>query len=243
MSEAFSIEFKGEQVAKLFAQMRRAEKELGKDLKQSVQWGGILLAKSLVAATKVSAKLRPIIKRPRWDKNYSRAKNDSRFAPFGVKRWDKDGKKYFKPIYRTGEFGKIRFFDKKTASWYDRSGGSGKWRKLQSGYDVANPEILVPGIKSDKRRIIGRRALAKKTWQWAARYMSSSGSTSIMNVPDIASIQWGGERDNPSVTITNRIRYMDKAMKGGMGAVNSAMGKAARSMAWKINQALEKKLK
>ena len=237
MSDApVSIVFPKADVSRLFAQMQRAQRELGKDVKESVKWGGILLMQSLAASTKVSKKTRPIVKNP--DKRY---KTDARRAPFGVFRYDKHGKKVFRPIFRTGEFGKLRFFDKRTAGWYDRSGGPGQWRRLPSGADPANPESVVPGIKTDKRRNIGRRGFAKKTWQWATRSMAG-GMANIMRVPNIADIRWSGGTSNPTVTITNRINYMDKALKGGLMAINSAMEKAARRMANRIDDRVAKKL-
>ena len=231
-----SIEFPRVKADKLFAQMKRANKSLGKDMKQTVRWGGVLLMQSLSAGTKVSKKLRKIVRNP--DKRY---KTDARRAPFGVFRYDKHGRKAFKAIYRTGEFGKLRFFDKKTAGWFDRSGGPGHWKKLPSGADPANPESVVPGIKTDKRRKIGRRGFAKKTWKWAVRSMSG-GTANIMRVPDIASIRWSGGTVNPTVTIINRINYMNKALKGGLMAVNSAMEKAANKMSNRIDSLVAKKM-
>jgi hypothetical protein len=231
MSDQVSIEWPRMEVDRLFAQMQRAQKELGKGLKQSVRWGGVLLMQSLAAGTNVSKKLRPIVRNP--DTRY---KTDKRFAPFGVFRWDRSGKKYFKPIYRTGEYGRIRFIDKKTAEVKYISSLTGKVHRAEQ-FDQT------PGqsIKTDKRRIIGRRGLAKKTWQWAVKSMNG-GMANIMQVPDIASIRWSGGTDNPTVTINNRIRYMGKALKGGYMALNNAIGNAARKMANRIDDQIAKKL-
>ena len=239
MSEApVSIEFPRMQVDRLFAQMQRAQKELGKPLKESVKWGGILLIESLAKRTRVSKKLRRIVKNPKARKH----KGDRRFAPFGVNRYDKNGKKVFQPIFRTGEYGKLRFFDTKTVSWYDRSGGSGQWRKLPSGPDVANPEIVAPGIKTDKRRKIGRSGFAKKTWQWAKQNMRTGGMANIMRVPNIASIRWSGGVDNPTVKIVNSISYMRRAMRPMQTMFNAAVEAAAREMANRIDDRIAKKL-
>ena len=237
-----SIQIPTGDMQKLFQQIARAQKELNKSLYASVKWGGRLFLDSMSAGTKVSAKLRPIIKRPKWDPDYARARNDSRFAPYGVKVWDRAGKRKFKPIYKTGEFGKLRFFDKTTVAWYDRSGGSGQWRKIQSGFDAANPEILVPGIKTDKRRVIGRRGLARNAWRWARRNIYRSGTGSVMGVNDVASLAWGGDKYNPSVTITNHLRYALNALRGGMSGVSSAVAKSSRSMATRINAEVAKKM-
>jgi hypothetical protein len=231
MSDQASIEWPRIEVGRLFAQMQRAQKELGKGLKQLVRWGGILLMQSLAAGTKVSQKLRPIVRNPN-----KQSKTDKRFAPFGVFRWDKNGKKYFRPIYRTGEYGRIRFIDKKTLEVKFINSLTGEVHRVDQ-YDQE------PGrsIKTDKRRIIGRRGLAKKTWQWAIKSMAG-GIANIMRVPDIASIRWSVGTDNPTVTIKNRINYMGKALKGGYMALNDAAGNAARKMANRIDDQIAKKL-
>jgi len=232
MSDApVSIEIKKADVSRLFAQMQRAQKHLGKDLKESVKWGGILLMQSLAAQTKVSKKLRPIVKNP--DKRY---KTDARRAPFGVMRWDKHGKKVFRPIYRTGEFGRVRFLDKKTFEVKYINTLTGTVHRA-SRYDQT-PDL---SIKTDKRRKIGRRGFAKKTWQWATRSMGG-GTANLMRVMGIADIRWSGGTSNPTVTIINRINYMDKALKGGLMAVNRSIENAARKMANRIDDRIAKKL-
>jgi len=232
MSDApVSIELKKADVSRLFAQMQRAQKELGKDLKQTVKWGGILLMQSLAAQTKVSKKLRPIVKNP--DKRY---KTDARRAPFGVMRWDKHGKKVFRPIYRTGEFGRVRFLDKKTFEVKYINTLTGTVHRAEK-FDQT-PDL---SIKTDKRRNIGRRGFARRTWQWAVKNMSG-GTANIMRVMGIADIRWSGGTSNPTVTIINRINYMDKALKGGLMAVNRSIENAARKMANRIDDQLTKKM-
>jgi len=231
MSDAVSIDFPRIEVDRLFAQMQRAQKELGKGLKNSVAWAGSLLMQSLAAQTIVSQKLRPIVSNP--DKRH---KTDKRFAPFGVFRYDRTGKKYFKPIYRTGEYGRIRFIDKKTAEVKYINTLTGKVHRAEQ----VDQE---PGmsIKSDKRRIIGRRGLAKKSWQWAAKHMAG-GIANLMRVPNLASIKWIGGADNPAVKIENDLRYMRFALKGGYAALNTAAANAARKMAKLIEDRIVRKM-
>jgi len=232
MSEApVSIEFKKVDVSRLFAQMQRAQKELGKDLKQSVKWGGILLMQSLAKRTRISKKQRRIVRNP--DKRY---RTDARRAPFGVFRYDKHGKKVFRPIYRTGEFGRVRFLDKKTFEVKYINTLTGAVHRAER-FDQT-PDL---SIKTDKRRNIGRRGFAKKTWQWATRSMGG-GTANLMRVMGIADIRWSGGTSNPTVTIINRINYMDKALKGGLMAVNRSIENAARKMANRIDDRIAKKL-
>jgi len=232
MSEApVSIELKKVDVSRLFAQMQRAQKELGKDLKQSVKWGGILLMQSLAKRTRISKKQRRIVRNP--DKRY---RTDARRAPFGVMRWDKHGKKVFRPIFRTGEFGRVRFLDKKTFEVKYINTLTGAVHRADR-FDQT-PDL---SIKTDKRRNIGRRGFAKKTWQWAGKNMSG-GAANIMRVMGIADIRWSGGTSNPTVTIINRINYMDKALKGGLMAVNRSIENAARKMANRIDDRVAKKM-
>lgn len=232
MSNDVQIKFPHADAKRMFSQIERAQKELGKGLKESVQWGGILLMQSLAASMKISQKLRPIVKNP--DKRY---KTDARRAPFGVFRWDKNGKKHFKPIFRTGEFGRVRFLDKHTAEVKYLNTLTGKVHRAYR-FDQS-PDM---SIKSDKRRVIGRRGFAKKTWEWAKTNMKRGGSATLMRVPNIASIKWTGGTINPTVTIRNRIRYMDKAMKGGDQYINTAMARASRSMEKRIDDQIKKKM-
>ena len=231
------IEFPQADVDDMFRQMERARKELGKSFKDSLQWGGALLVRSLAASTKAvpKSKKRPVIQNPdtRW-------KTDRRRAPFGADGFKK-GKKHFFPIYRTGEFGKLRFYDKKTMSWYDRSGGSGQWRRIQSGPDVANPKIIVPGIMTDKRRNIPRKGFAKRAWGWLGKQMRRGGTIRVDGVPDLGYVKWTGGTADPTVTIVNRVNYADKALKGGKMAIESAMGRASQAMLGRINRLIEKK--
>ena len=233
---AFDIAWPEKDVRSLFAQIERAQKQLKMDERKALQMAGYFVARSLSASTKVSAKTRPIVKNPHKD-----AGTDKRRAPYGVMKW-KNGKQVFQPIYKTGEFGGLRFFDKKTVAWHDRSGGSGQWKKIASGADPANPEIIVPGIKSDKRRKIGRRGFAKKSWQWASKHIRNSGSGRIMDIPDMVEIDWSKSKGETVLKITNNVRYIEAAMKGGREAVDTAMNRAANGLRDSIDRQLKKRL-
>jgi len=200
---AVDMKFPRRDIDSLFAQINRAGKELNKSGKQSLAWAGALLCRSIAARTKQSPKLRPIVKNP--DKSY---KTDRRRAPFGVYVY-RNGKKTFKPIFRTGE---------------------------SSGSDVANPELIVPGIKTDKRRVIGRRGLAKKTWLALARFMKRNGSVKTMDV-DSGHIQ--RKDDGLLIIISNKLNYAKDAFKGD---INQAVGAATRALAYKIDKAIDKKM-
>lgn len=225
------INFPQNDIDMLFHQINRAEKKLNKSSKDAIAWAGSYLCNSIAARTKQAPKLRRIVRNP--DKRY---KTDRRRAPFGVYVYKK-GKKVFKPIFRTGEYGKIRFYDKNSASWFERHGPNrNTWRKVASGPDIANPEIIVPGIKRDRRRIIGRRGLAKKTWKALAKLTKRNGYVTTMNVKS-GQLQWsfGGL----SLKISNNLDYARDALKSN---INEALNAAAKKLAYRIDQQIEKKL-
>jgi len=217
-----------------FRAMNRATEELGKSTLSSMQWAARQLCTNLSGQTKqVRSKKRKIVKNPdpRW-------KTDRRMAPLGVMGY-KDGKPKFIPIYRTGEYGKHRFFDRKTMAWYDRSGGSGQWKKIQSGPDVANPQQIVPGIMTHRKRNIPYRGLAKKTWRSARALMTRGGTRGAMGVGRLASVFIDRNKDNPSITIWNKLDYARKAFESP-SAISNAMQIAGDQLERKIDQKLDK---
>jgi len=242
MPLAASIEFPRADVDALFRQIDRAQKELGKSMARSVSWAAEYVAHSLAAATKVAPKLRPIVENP--DKRY---KTDHRRAPFGVMRYGRDGGQYFKPIYRTGEYGMIRFFDKKQASWFKRSKdfrsrdhrAKGSWIRIPKQDALGNKSDY--SIQKDRRRKIGRRGLAKKAWSWAAGRAYSGGIGNIMGVSGAADVRIYRDKDNPGVRITDHLRYATAAFKSP-GAVEGAIGNAARKLEYNLTQQIAKRI-
>ena len=216
--------------------MERARRETGKGMRASVAWGGRHIARSLSASTLPGKKLRPVIRNPD-----SRYKTDHRVAPFGVWNYYQSRPRKFRPIYRTGEFGKIRFFDKRSFSWFERDRFGGRWRSLPSGPDVANPEIVAPGIMNDKRRKIGRAGMAKRAWRIAAQQIGARGNSvvNLMGVDKVASIRWSDLNRNPTLRITNHLKYASLAFRAkGAHAITSAGERAAQSMKYVLEKQL-----
>ena len=203
MAVELDIQVDTADVSRLMAQIDRARGQLGKGMKEAMQWGGIMLAKSLAARTAVSKKNRDVVNMPIQRVTKS-GEVDSRYAKFGVKRWIR-GAQVVKPL---GGHGK---------------GGYTRYKSISEA-------------KKDRRVRIGRRGLAKKSWGWAAHNMVTGGAASVMGVPDVASINWSGGYTNPSVRITNRLRYMEKALEGGFSAVQSALDAAANKMEHEISR-------
>lgn len=240
--DELSIEFPEADVDKIFDAMNQAQLLLGKSMPESIRWAGSLICQSLSASTRQSKKLRPVIQNP--DKRW---KTDRRRAPFGVMayktRHDRHGLpmgKYqrFVPIFRTGEFGNIRFYDKKSASWFERHGPNrNTWQSVASGPDIANPEIIVPGIMTDRRRVIGRRGLAKRNWRAIGRFLRRNGPVRAKGMFSTSGrIQWTRERDG--LRFVNELDYARDALNGDE---TSAVDRAGNRMYKRISQMLEKK--
>jgi hypothetical protein len=89
----------------------------------------------------------------------------SRYEPGAAEledAWDKICKAAkFVPIYRTGEYGRVRFLDKKTGQmrWRSTKGKLAKEVNFDQGLEGN------PNIKNDKRRIIKRAGLARKIFR------------------------------------------------------------------------------
>ena len=238
----------------LMRELHRANEQLGKPIRQSIQWAGYYVSRSLGKRTKVSKKLRPIV-RPfkAGSKNPdNRYKTDMRRAPWGVPVYV-NGVRTFKPIGRTGYQTKIgdvvhdiviRFRDKKTAEYAaDKDRRGRNWWQLGVGApDPADPERTVPGIKTDKRRKIGRRGLAKRNWRMIQRNVPRGGVGSPMGVASASSVRWRGGKMDPVLSIRNDLRYAVDALKGGEAAIDEAMGAASRAMMNRVHNAMMKKL-
>jgi len=239
MADAFTIEFPRGDVAALQRELRRAQTVLHKSEKQIVIWGAINIGKSLAASTKLSAKLRPIVKNP--DKGWM---TDARKAPYGMKAY-KRGKRVFRPLRGTGEYGKIRYQDKKSmrVKTWDQSTGEVRYVTFASG-DIGAEKL---GLMKDKRRIIGRRGLAAATWRRAVQAVGGSASfgnlsgSAVRIARSVMNVTKRLESFDKYIKLENGLRYAGSAFKTkGDQAVNSAFRRAADGMARKIDVAAGK---
>jgi hypothetical protein len=232
-SVALDIRFPEADMNRMMAEITRATTALNKPMKDSLKWGGIIICESLSGATKTAQKLRPIIENPN-----PRAQTDGRMAKWGALGYKK-GKENFIPIYRTGEYGKIRFKSKTTAEWLTRDKITGEVKR--EALATGKGEFEIPGIMQSKKRIIGRRGFAKKVWNIAKRFLFTSRVLSVNGVPDVAAIKWLGGVFTPSVKISNKLRYASAALKGGESQINQSMYKASQSMATRIDKEIVKR--
>jgi len=206
MSDAsVSIEFPKRDVRALWAQMDRAQKELGKNLGQALRFAAWSVARSLGVLTDVAPKYRPykVIEEGR-----------------GVAK-RRGGKKY------------------EITSWK-------KGRK--STFNVRAESVSQLKKKGQVR--IGNAGLAKSSWMWGIKKLGSGGGVSMKGISSRVK-QRGGQNmdvtqrlrgDDPMVKIVNSLPYAGDALRGGMGVVNTAMGKAAKSMEKIIDANIAKKL-
>jgi hypothetical protein len=228
-----SIEMDRREVKALFAAMARSSKETGRSMRSSLAWGGMKLTSSLGAQTIRGKKLRKVIKNPD-----PRSKRDKRRANFGVMKLFQDRGDKFIPIYKTGEFGNIRFENKKTATWFTIDSSGRVKRELTTGTDP----FQHAGIMQSPKRKIGRRGFAAKSWKFLQQRMTTGGGIFIDGKPNMGEVIWSGGKEDPTVTINNRVSYMPKALKGGVSAINNAMAAATKGMVFQLDNKIRKKM-
>jgi hypothetical protein len=210
----------------LYAQMQRAQTELGKSADKALADTGSYIGHALAAATRVAPKLRKVVKNPHPD-----AGRDMRRARYGVYRYvNAEGaasEKVFVPIYRTGEFGKVRFKSKTTGEYLVRD-QDGTVRRQE--ITLGDNEFSTPGIMESPKRRIGRSGLAKKSWQWTARHTLTGGRGQVHDVPAAAEIQWTRQGKVIMLRIINYLRYMEHALVGGRQSVDTTAQRATNKM-------------
>jgi hypothetical protein len=233
MPAAASIELDRAAVKNIFDAIKRNSKDTGRSMKSSLAWGGIKLSQSLGAQTVRSKRLRPVIENP--NEAYKR---DKRRARFGVMAHRQRGPAKFVPIYKTGEFGNIRFENKKTATWFtiDASG------RVKKDLDTGKSPDQINGIMQSPKRVIGRRGFAAKSWKFLKMRISRGGKIYIDGKADMGEVIWSGGEFDPAVTINNRVSYMQHALKGGVSAVSNAMNAAAKGMMYQLDKNIRKKM-
>ena len=217
-----------------FTALERNSKETGRSMRSSLAWGGRKFAQSLGADTPRGKKKRRVIRNPN-----PKAKTDRRMADYGVMAHYQTRPPKFVPIYRTGEFGKIRFENKKTATWFTVDRTTGRVERL---LPTGTGEFDIPGIMQSKKRDIRRRGFAKKSWQFLQQRMGRGGSIFIEGVANVGRVTWLTTPNNIRITIVNKVKYMTKILKGGEMAVNDALTRATDGMVHQLDNKIRKKM-
>ena len=219
--------------------MLKAQSVMGKSASDALRWGAWTLANSLSGSTKASAKLRPVIRNP--DKS---AKTDARKALYGVNMYGRKGK-HFVPIRGTGEFGKIRYIDKKTMQVMTRDRATGEVRR--ENFSTSDPGAEGIGIMNHKKRKIGRRGLAKLAWvrgmgaigRANGAFQVGPGVVGLANRAMTVSKRFTGV--DQFVQFNNQLRYAGLAFRTkGRRIVSETAERAADGMMHKIDKAAEK---
>jgi hypothetical protein len=220
---------------RLLAAMERYRKEFGKDEENVVKFAAGQIARSLGGATRKSKKLRKVVKNPD-----ERALTDRRRAFWGVWKFRGDRSQRFVPIYKTGEFGLIRFDSKKTGEQLTRNPVTGKVRRAQ--FDLREFENAGGvGLMNNPKRKIGRSGLAKKTWSGIARRVRSGGTVSPMDVSRAGTVKHEPLFGGFQILLSNHLKYARDAMNEGM--IRSVTEKAGNSMQGAMNARVKAKLK
>lgn len=241
-----TFDFPRADVVSLFAQIDRAQNELGKSFFKSLAWAGSYVAKSLNAASKVAPKNRRVykttarrlgfigrLKKPQ--RAIVNAANSS--GVYGVDVW-KDGVKTFTPI----QAGETRTAD------IVLSNGVRLVKNLNSGKIVHHSKAgqfdtqTKTGAKQSNLVKIRYRKLAKSAWAWATANMYRGGSGSPLNVAGAISINLVKSKTDPAIKISNLLKYASSAFKTGDNAPEHALGNAARKLEKVISDKITAKM-
>jgi hypothetical protein len=190
----------------------------------------VQIIKALSASTKVSAKIRPIVKNPD-----PRAKNDARMAPYGVFKYSQRRGKYFAPIRGTGEYGAaIRYLNRNKVLMRVR----GQW-EVFTRQEMESMQLSSHTLQNHPKRKIGRSGLAKSSWAWllgklgamsASNQSEIRGSTTVEKVAgDASNAYWG-------IISTNRLGYIRKALIGGRQSLSTVISRATGMMRYDMKE-------
>jgi len=206
-----SLQFDKHSQSHLASSMQRFQDEFGKTAEDTIKWTGYKVAQSLSAATKQSPKLRKIVKNPD-----PRAGKDRRVALFGVNRYRSNRSSFFVPIYRTGEYGNVRFISKTTGEVLSRNSSTGEVHRVQFSLKEFE-EAEGSTIKNSPKRKIGRRGLAKKSWTGIRNRINSGGTVSVsqMQANNIGDVTHKRSEGAFELRLRNKLRYAQDAMIPG----------------------------
>jgi len=124
-----------------------------------------------------------------------------------------------------------------------KSGRAGVWRVRSDRPGKKDFTVMagsVKELKADRRVIIARRGLAKMAWrvigaQIPGSYAAPTGKTNANERTQSQAKRFGDVKIDrnifqPTVTLTNSLKYAINAVEGGESALSNIVGKAARRM-------------
>jgi hypothetical protein len=219
------------------AAVKRDVRENNRTIGASLAWGGRKICESLAKQTPQMKKglLRPVVQNPdeRW-------KRDARRAPFGVMKLRQNKPPVFVPIYRTGEYGKVKFFGLDGGMVLVRTSKT-TWRMKPTYYYASTQNIAMKStsVMTNPKRKIPNGGLAKKSWNLLSTKMGRGGFIAFRGIFGLGEVAWTGiSTPDPTLKITNRVSYMSKILKGGPNAINEAMAAATRGMVGQMDRGI-----
>lgn len=220
------------------------QRETGRSCRDAVAYASGRFLQSCSAAAKPGVKLRKVISNPLFKASDSSsdsrkaaraAKGDMRRARFGVMKYQQGKPAKFVPIYRTGEFGRVRFLDKKTGQmrWRSTKGKLAKEVNFDQGLEGN------PNIKNDKRRVIKRSGLARKIFR-VMRGRVLAGEVNLIGqyyaVKTTAMLK--GRKQEVTMVLHNALSYLTNAYPN---ITQTAMAAAARGLQFELSEKIAKR--
>ena len=229
----------------LKAGMMRLQRETGRTCDHAVAYALGLVAQSAAKAAKPGKPKRPIVENP-----HEQAKTDARRAKFGVEVYRQGHPKKFVPIYRTGQFGNIRFTSRKTAQYTDHWTTMPDGKRRRVNRETGTQAGQIGGIDQSPKRIIRHAGLARRVFHAARGAILSMGKADARNyelgrtmtLGDRRHIvrqyaRGGGSIRVVSGEIVARLSYLDAAYPN---LIASATASAARGLHGQIDRGIAK---
>lgn len=132
----------------------------------------------------------------------------------------------------------------------------GNWKIRNDKPNKKDFFVMASSVKElkEKRSVrIGRRGLAKKTWEVIGAQVPGSsygrgGSDNASNSTSSQAKKFGTVKISkkplePSVTLTNSLKYAIAAVRGGESAISKIVGKASRRMITMTNAIIKRNMK
>ena len=209
-----------------FAAVDQAQRDLGKSTLASLQWAARLLCESLGAETKKSKPTRKTkMNRGANPMPENRGINKTSTVTF-------EAYKGGSPITRSLAI---------VAT--NKSDGQRYMRKMylseKFGRDWLPYNLM--DMRNDPRLKIGRSGLAKMAWKRAKANITHGGTGFGKGVP-LADVTVTRSFTDPSITLSNKLRYAVDALEGGEGAVNAAMHSATNKLVHEIKRRAAERL-
>ena len=220
------------------------QRETGRSAADAVAYASGRFLQSCSAAAKPGVKLRKVISNPLFKASDSSsdsrkaaraAKGDMRRARFGVMKYQQGKPAKFVPIYRTGEYGRVRFLDKKTGQmrWRSTKGKLAKEVNFDQGLEGN------PSIKNDKRRVIKRAGLARKIFRlMRARVLAGESNMVGEHYAVRTTRTRAGGKLETAATLHNALTYLTNAYPTILQTASAA---AARGLRFELDDKIAKR--